>query len=413
MTDTIIKGSGNSRTLKTVPNLGVLAPTYDKLLELITGDGLPVDLLGPNPEGCQVIGSNLNKATLLKDETAALYDGLPDNPTPDDVFLLINDIIYRLSSGKAKITVTVKLSNGTPAGDVHIIGLKTKDGTDVFTNSNGVAIGYVNPGTISVSITDHIDLTSNAVSVNAKNGGAYSVVLTATKRDFFSTVTSGSFYVSALVKSVSVSVGGAGGGGSNGKTVNMSYSMGGCGGGGGHATQLTNIKPQTRTKYLATVGSGGANGVGTNNNEGAKGGSSSFMGVSAEGGDGAKYNQSSYVTTQADGNGKGGLGAKAGVNATNATNGTQTIFSSISGTATYGGGGAGGGYYDTSYPNNNRPNGSNGSPGGGKGSTDTTSATQGGDGTGGGGGGGACTYTGTNISGKRGGNGKVTARIYF
>lgn len=84
MTDTIIKGTGNSRSIRSVPNLAALAPTYDKLLELFTSeDGFPIDLLGPNPLGCDVVGTVLNKANLLTDETAAAH-GLTPDATVDD-----------------------------------------------------------------------------------------------------------------------------------------------------------------------------------------------------------------------------------------------------------------------------------------------------------------------------------------
>ncbi len=89
MTETVIKGSGNSRSIKSVPNLAQLAPTYDKLLELLTGEGLPVDLGPLNPAGLAQRGTDLNKASLLSDETAALYPDLPEDPTVDDVLAVI------------------------------------------------------------------------------------------------------------------------------------------------------------------------------------------------------------------------------------------------------------------------------------------------------------------------------------
>lgn len=118
MTDTIIKGSGNSRTLKTVPNLGALAPTYDKLLELITGDGLPVDLLGPNPEGCQVIGDSLGKAEFLADATETSIWGSAANRTPNQALQQLRSLIATAQStadGKAKVEygTAVKTSNGS------------------------------------------------------------------------------------------------------------------------------------------------------------------------------------------------------------------------------------------------------------------------------------------------------------
>lgn len=102
MTDTIIKGSGNSRTIKSVPNLAALAPTYDKLLELLTGQGLPVDIGALNPSGCVQIGNDLNKETLLKDATAALY-GKNAAATPDQIFSKIApDLANALRKGNVE-----------------------------------------------------------------------------------------------------------------------------------------------------------------------------------------------------------------------------------------------------------------------------------------------------------------------
>lgn len=95
MNDTVIKGSGNSRTLKTVPNLAARAPTYDKLLELLTGEGLPIDLGPLNPAGLNVRGTDLNKETLLKDSTAALY-GLGANATPDQILAKIQPYLNNI-----------------------------------------------------------------------------------------------------------------------------------------------------------------------------------------------------------------------------------------------------------------------------------------------------------------------------
>lgn len=102
MKDTIIKGTGNSRSLRSVPNLASLAPTYDKLLELLTGSGLPIDLGPLNPAGAQQVGTDLSKANLLKDATAALY-GLPATAVPDAVFASIYTKIQALNTGKGNV----------------------------------------------------------------------------------------------------------------------------------------------------------------------------------------------------------------------------------------------------------------------------------------------------------------------
>lgn len=72
MTDTIIKGSGNSRTLKTVPNIKSMVSTLDDLLDLFIA-GFPVDVGPLNPAGCEQIGTGYTKAEVLSDETATIH----------------------------------------------------------------------------------------------------------------------------------------------------------------------------------------------------------------------------------------------------------------------------------------------------------------------------------------------------
>ena len=94
MKDTIIKGSGNSMSIRSVPNLASLAPTYEDFLRLLSSDenGLPIDLGPLNPAGCDTVGDALNKANLLKDATAALY-GKTAEATPDEILAAIYPLI--------------------------------------------------------------------------------------------------------------------------------------------------------------------------------------------------------------------------------------------------------------------------------------------------------------------------------
>lgn len=84
MTDTVIKGSGNSRSLKTVPNALTMYPTHEAMLQAMINGTFPIDLGPLNAAGINTRGNDLNKSTLLKDSTAALY-GLGADAVPDDV----------------------------------------------------------------------------------------------------------------------------------------------------------------------------------------------------------------------------------------------------------------------------------------------------------------------------------------
>ena len=86
MHDSIPKGDGTSRTLKSVENFLELYPTYqDFALALINGT-LSVDI-GLNADGWLVLGMALSKMNLLRDETGeALWLEDPPNATLDDAF---------------------------------------------------------------------------------------------------------------------------------------------------------------------------------------------------------------------------------------------------------------------------------------------------------------------------------------
>lgn len=93
MQDGIIKGLGNSRWLKS--SIGNTTTWQQFLSSLIAGT-LPIDLNGINETGWDQLGTALNKANLLSDETAEKYPGLPENPVPNDVFSLLADQTSRL-----------------------------------------------------------------------------------------------------------------------------------------------------------------------------------------------------------------------------------------------------------------------------------------------------------------------------
>lgn len=115
MQDTIIKGSGNSRTLGSVPNFLTLYPTYEAFAQALINRELPIDLGPINPAGVDVHGTDLIKSTLLKDTTAALY-GKTSAATPDDILAAIRPLITAAQStadGKCRIQTGTYTGNGT------------------------------------------------------------------------------------------------------------------------------------------------------------------------------------------------------------------------------------------------------------------------------------------------------------
>lgn len=83
MQDQIIKGSGNSRYLRSVSDILTQYPTYQAFAQALAAGTFPVDLAGLNAAGIAQQGTALSKANLLKDTTAALFS-LPATATPDE-----------------------------------------------------------------------------------------------------------------------------------------------------------------------------------------------------------------------------------------------------------------------------------------------------------------------------------------
>ena len=115
MTDGIIKGTGNSRVLKSVPNAMTLYPTHEALMEALATAGLPVDLPGINPAGWQTVGDKLGKATLLTDAVASAL-GLSASATPSQAM----DKLRQLVNGKAKIVSGSYVGTGTSSASGKI-----------------------------------------------------------------------------------------------------------------------------------------------------------------------------------------------------------------------------------------------------------------------------------------------------
>lgn len=113
MTDTVIKGTGNSRSLKSVPNLATLAPTYEDLLALLTGEGLPVDIGGLNEAGVQTQGTALTKANLLTDALCSAL-GIAATSTPNQAMDKLRQLVATAqSTAESKCWI----ENGTYIGN--------------------------------------------------------------------------------------------------------------------------------------------------------------------------------------------------------------------------------------------------------------------------------------------------------
>lgn len=187
MQDTIIKGTGNSRTLASVPNFLTLYPSYEAFGQALINRELPIDLGPLNPTGLNVRGTDLNKENLLKDDTAALY-GLGTDATPDQVLAAIRPLLTT-ALGKASIEIgtyqgsgsaTWTLNFGISPKVVAIVGNVYRHYSTIFIR--GVSEGHALPPTtnadygkiklswgaksLTLTFTQYVGTTTTTIPLN-------------------------------------------------------------------------------------------------------------------------------------------------------------------------------------------------------------------------------------------------------
>lgn len=97
MTDTVIKGSGNSRSLKTVPNALTMYPTHEAMISAMVDGTFPIDLGPLNMAGLNVKGTDLNKASLLTDALCSALE-LETTATPTEAMEKLRQLINTTDS---------------------------------------------------------------------------------------------------------------------------------------------------------------------------------------------------------------------------------------------------------------------------------------------------------------------------
>lgn len=342
----------------------------------VPGSANIVDL-EPVPGEVNDEGTPINKATLLQDETAALY-GLDGTAVPDDCFNAIIDLL--VDPSKSIVNMKVVDKSGAPVANAYLTGVKNIFGGEAVTGINGNVYVTASVGTqttVSIKAADDVS-GSTSFTIPSGSHGLFSKTLTISYNE--STITyseSKTVKISNLCKSIDVvAVGGGGGGGGVGQAT---------GGGGGYVTKTTVSSFTPYTDLQVTVGAGGTAGTSTGrteNNYGGSGGTSSFLTVSASGGGGG------HAGSPSTGNGSGGTAS--GSSSSRGGNGGA-------GSGGYGGGGGGRGYVDEEG-NGSTGGGYGGSPYGGNGASGSSSYW-GDDGSGPGGGGGGGYRGGTGYRG--------------
>lgn len=334
MEDMIIKGTGNSRFLRTVPDALTLYPTWESAVRAMVAGTFPIDLPGINPDGVERMGMGLTKANLLSDKTAAALGGVE---TPNEALDALRSFVL---SGKTVFRVAVKFDDGTPVAGIELNLSALSGQGKARTDSDGIAYGYSNSATTQISLKyAYFDLQCSSVTVTGVPGTLSFGALTVRKIDYRSFTSSTSGYFSPLCTRVDVSgVSGGGGGGAGGRFGNLAGNPdyggtggngggnggiggksgtpstyteypgpGGGGGGSGGGKVQENVSFSPDVSYPVVIGNGGAADTKGDENSAGRGGLSSFLGVEFSGngrnGDQGGVNKGSTIP------GDGGTGA--------------------------------------------------------------------------------------------------------
>lgn len=155
-------GTGNSRLMKSnIPASTTLA----QLIQMWNNGTFPYDIGPLNSAGISQQGTPLNKSTLLKDATAALF-GLGASAVPDDMFNILAHagdlhVWKRTQNGQVDYPVSPNRnayqegSDAQPAG--YTLGEVQNGQFDLIANSSGLVYQY---GDLSVSNDGTVSLVS-------------------------------------------------------------------------------------------------------------------------------------------------------------------------------------------------------------------------------------------------------------
>lgn len=113
MKDGVIAETGNSRYLRSIAGFLQAYPTYEAFAAALVAGTLPIDWNGKNPDGWSQAGTELNKANLLTDATAALMD-LGTEATPNEMFAAV--------ANKANAAAASAAAANTKAGSLITYG---------------------------------------------------------------------------------------------------------------------------------------------------------------------------------------------------------------------------------------------------------------------------------------------------
>lgn len=282
-------------------------------------------------------GTPLSKATLLADDTAALY-GLTETATVNDTLQLINKLLV---GANRYVTVTVKTEGGAPIPDVEITGITTVSGGIAKTDATGTVFGVAAAEQTTITAAkQYTDINIPSQTITTPAGKFTAVTLIGTLIDFVAFETTATVIMSSLATRVDVSLVGGGARGGDGGITGRT----GKGGDGGKVAIFENVAFSADVEYTAQIGAAGVTG---NNVPG----NTSVFGKTSANGKQAKGGAALTSTSSGSGNGNDGEdGYPAFVSFTETElfggaggSGAMSIYARNGGKGGAGGGGDGGG----------------------------------------------------------------------
>lgn len=157
MIDSVLKGTGNSRFLKSAVPAGT---SWADALAMLQAGTFPIDFNGINTEGFQQVGTPLNKANLLKDATAAQI-GLPPSTTPDGMFQALGNT-GELHVWRKTVTTAQEIPAGYTLGSVKGVQL-----CDVYDGNSNSYVTFQYGPSISVDDNGNVSLASVSGTLTA------------------------------------------------------------------------------------------------------------------------------------------------------------------------------------------------------------------------------------------------------
>lgn len=189
MQDGIIKGTGNSRYLKSVADFLTQYPKYEDMVAALVAGTLPIDLNGINTAGWSQQATALNKANLLSNTTETAIWGSATNRTVDAALRQLDTLI---ETAQSTANSRAQHKTGTYSGDrgdtktISGIGITPLIAIITSTNSSYREIGILGytygvifrtEGTgwleASAFVTDVTAFTSSSITFAAAAGMKY------------------------------------------------------------------------------------------------------------------------------------------------------------------------------------------------------------------------------------------------